>query len=325
MRLRFAPGTQESLKAQVTGIISRWNLPDLEDDYFVSPMIGGGSNVNLKLEGSGDALALRVCAADPDRWGVNRAASIQAQSDAAALDLAPPILASTLPEGHFLSKFLPGGVLTPARMRDEGLLPAVVETLRTLHAGSTTARDFSPFEDAAHFVRLGSQEGAVRPAEFDGLYERVERIAALFAAIDAPRAFCHSDLVPQNFIVGDRLRLIDWDYAGNGWIAFEMASFSCQAGLTDDETAEMLALYDPGVDQGQKARVALMRAVAGVREAAWATMAEPILSAQTTPLDGWTYQGYARQNLDEARRAWSDRGFEELLSAAAHVREGALF
>jgi hypothetical protein len=68
-----------------------------------------------------------------------------------------------------------------------------------------------------------------------------------------------------------------------------------------------------------------MRAVAGVREAAWATMAEPILSAHTTPLDGWTYQGYASSNLAEARNAWGQGSFAEMLKAAAHVREGARF
>ncbi|MFK4792304.1 phosphotransferase [Sphingobium sp. ZW T5_29] len=325
MKLSFAPEIGATLQEQVAGILSGWTLPDLADDYLVSAMSGGGSNVNLMLEGSRHTLALRVCAPDPGRWGVDRAASIQAQSDAARADLAPKIFASTLPEGHFLCPFLPGGVMTPTRMREEGLLPAVVETLRKLHAQPTSGRDFSPFEDAAHFVKLGDAEGAVRPGEFPGMYERVREIAQLFAEIDAPRAFCHSDLVPQNFIVGDRLRLIDWDYAGVGWIAFEMASFACQAGLTDDETETMLRLYDPEVDDSQRARVALMRAVAGVREAAWATMAEPILSAHTTPLDGWTYQGYASTNLSEARKVWAGAGFAEMLQAAAHVREGALF
>jgi len=44
--------------------------------------------------------------------------------------------------------------------------------------------------------------------DMPGMRDLFERIAALFAAIDAPRAFCHSDLVPQNFIVGDRLRAL---------------------------------------------------------------------------------------------------------------------
>jgi len=323
--LDFDEDIGPELREKVFGLLSGWQVPSVGDHYHVSRMSGGGSNVNLKLEGAA-SLALRICAPNADRWGVIRAASIQAQSDAASADLAPAILACSLPDGHFLCPFLEGGVLTPQRMHAEGLLPAVVETLRALHRLKTSSRDFSPFDDAASFVRLGDDEGAVRPAEFRGMYEKVQDIELLFRSIDAPRAFCHSDLVPQNFVVGaDHLRLLDWDYAGNGWVAFEMASFACQAELSDEETEQFLSLYDPALDDGQRARVALMRAVAGVREAAWATMAEPILSGETTPLDGWTYQGYASANLEQARSVWAKTSFGEMLDAARRVRPGACF
>ena len=325
LALEFDADIGPDIQAQVLDIVSGWSVPELAGHYRVCRMSGGGSNINLKLEDGVAPLALRVCAPEPERWGVIRAASIEAQSDASKADLAPPVFASRLPEGHFLSPFLPGGVLTPERMRAEGLLPAVVETLRGLHRLETAARDFSPFEDAALFVRLGNEENVSRPEEFAEMYARVQKIESLFQSIDAPRAFCHSDLVPQNFIVGDHLRLLDWDYAGNGWVAFEMASFACQAGLTGEESEQLLFLYDPCVDNGQRARVALMRAVAGVREAAWATMAEPILSGQTTPLAGWSYQGYAASNLQEARNVWSSTSFDALLDSARDVRPGALF
>lgn len=322
-KFHFDAGIGASLREQVKDLIEGWSLPQLEGEFTVTALSGGGSNVNLKLDRGDCGFALRICAPDPDRWCVIRAASIQAQSDAATADLAPPILASRLPEGHFLTPFLPGGVLTPQRMRAESLLPAVVETLRSLHGLQTRARDFSPFEDASTFVRLGNAEGARRPAEFDRLYAMVREIESLFRRARPRRAFCHSDLVPQNFIVGDRLRLLDWDYAGNGWVAFELASFACQAQLSDHETELFLSSYDPAIDDGQRARVALMRAVAGVREAAWAAMAEPILAHSTTPLEGWTYQGYAAANLEQARIVFSS--FDALMTAAEQVRPGALF
>lgn len=324
-QLTFEPEIADPVRTQVIEILSGWSLKGLEGRYEVTRLSGGGSNVNLKLDNGIAPLALRVCAPDPERWGVLRAASIQAQSDAAAAGLAPPILASRLPEGHFLCPFLYGGVLTPQRMRAEDLLPAVVETLRALHRLRTDARDFSPFADAATFVQLGDAEKAVRPPQFDAMYRRIFEIETVFERVRPPRSFCHSDLVPQNFIVGDRLRLLDWDYAGNGWIAFELASFACQAGLTDVETERFLTLYDPALDEGQRARVALMRAVAGVREAAWATMAEPILAEATTPLEGWTYQGYASSNLQQAEDVWAASSFADLIAAAVIVRPGALF
>ena len=140
-----------------------------------------------------------------------------------------------------------------------------------------------------------------------------------------PTAFCHSDLVPQNFLLtADGFRMVDWDYAGQGWVAFEMASFCCQAGLDPAETEELLTAYDPRLDDSQRARVELMRLTAGVREAAWATMAEPILAEHTTPMPGWTYTGYAAANLEQAGIVVA-AGFDALLDTARTVRPGARF
>lgn len=323
--LDFGSDVSEDTRRTVAVLLDEWALPDLTGPVNVRPMSGGASNVNLKLEAGWKSYALRICMPDAERWAVDRRAAIVAQQDAAAAGLAPKIVASRLPEGHFLSEFLPGGFLTVDRMRREALLPAVVETLRALHHVTTTSRNFSPFDDARMFVRLGDKDGAKRPPEFDELYECFLKIETFFKSSPAPRAFCHSDLVLQNFMVGDRLRLVDWDYAGIGWIAFELASFCCQGGLTAEETERVLKIYDPDVDDHQRARVALMRAVAGVREAAWAAMAEPILAGATTPMEGWTYQGYLSANLRQAKDVWASSSFEALLEQASMFREGALF
>jgi hypothetical protein len=82
--------------------------------------------------------------------------------------------------------------------------------------------------------------------------------------------------------------------------------------------------YDPHADAGQRARVELMRFVAGIREATWALMAEPYLGYKTTPLDGWTYEGHARRNIGQACQVIDSGAFETYLSQARLVRDGAL-
>jgi thiamine kinase-like enzyme len=325
LTLEFADDINDSLRRQVSTLLRTWQVPGIAGSVGVTRLAGGASNVNLKISCAQDSYALRICMPDSARWGVQRQAAIQAQRDAAALNVAPDIIASDPAEGHFLSAFVDGAVLTPELLRSEHLLPEVARTLRRLNAGTTGAREFSPFDDMRTFVELGSAEHAPAPAGFDAMLARSFRIEALFRNRPMPRAFCHSDLVPQNFLLtAGGFRLVDWDYAGQGWIAFEMASFSCQAGLDPAETQELLTAYDPDLDDSQRARVELMRLVAGVREAAWATMAEPILGEHTTPMPGWTYTGYATANLDQAGQV-AAMGFDELLEAARTVRPGARF
>jgi thiamine kinase-like enzyme len=321
--LEFADDINDTVRRQISTLLQGWRVPRVSGTVHVTRLTGGASNVNLKISCASAAYALRVCMPDSARWGVQREAAIQAQRDAAALGVVLDIIASDLAEGHFLATFIDGTILTPELLRSEYLLPEVVRTLRRLNAGTTRARRFSPFDDMRTFVELGSAEHAPMPGGFDAMLARAFRVEALFRNRPMPMAFCHSDLVPQNFLLtSDGFRLVDWDYAGQGWVAFEMASFCCQAGLDQAETEELLTAYDPAMDDSQRARVELMRMVAGVREAAWATMAEPILGQQTTPMPGWTYSGYAAANLEQAGKVVA-MGFEELLEAARAVRPGA--
>jgi len=323
--LEFADDINDTVRQQVSMLLHGWRLPRVSGTVRVARLTGGASNVNLKVSCAGVAYALRVCMPDSARWGVQRKAAIQAQRDAAALGVAPDIIASDPAEGHFLASFVEGTILTPELLRSEHLLPEVARTLRRLNAGTTRARRFSPFDDMRTFVELGSAEHAAVPDGFDAMLARAFRVEALFRNRPMPTAFCHSDLVPQNFLLtGDGFRLVDWDYAGQGWVAFELASFCCQAGLGSAETEQLLTVYDPALDDPQRARVELMRMVAGVREAAWATMAEPILGQHTTPMPGWTYSGYAAANLEQAGQVVT-MGFEELLEAARLVRPAARF
>ncbi|WP_170127502.1 phosphotransferase [Kineococcus rhizosphaerae] len=322
----FSEDVSDDIRAQTLDVLGRWDLPELTGPLTVTRLSGGASNVNLRIDGAAGSWALRLCALDATRWGVSRSAAIVAQRDAAALGLAPDIIACSPDEGHFLSAFTTGATVTSQYVRDAALIPLVARTLSDLKLGSTNSRWFSPFDDLRTFVEFADAEASL-PEGTQELLGAVLRIEALFQTRKPPVGFCHSDLVPQNFIqdAPDHLVMVDFDYAGNGWVAFELASFACQAELTPAETEELVLAYDPAADDAQRARLELMRLVAGVRDGAWALMAEPLLGTQTTPLDGWTYQKYAANNFNQARAVIESGRFEDFLRAARSVTAHARF
>lgn len=320
MSITYDPSLSPSTQDRIKKIITEMDTPELRGDLKITSLSGGASNVNVRIDSPAGSYVLRVCAPDAQRWGVDRQAALVAQHDAAALGLAPTIVASLLPEGHFLSEYIASTPVNSDVVRSEKLIPLVAHTLLELKKGSTTARDFSPFDDLRTFVELGDAEGANAPEDLELLLAACFRIEALFANSAAPRGFCHSDLVPQNFLLlQDRLMMVDFDYAGNGWVAFELGSFACQAELSDEETEQFLSSYDPKFGESERARVALMRLVAGVRDGAWALMAEPILGNETVPLDGWTYQKYAENNFAQARAVIDSGDFARYLKEARNV------
>ena len=279
-QLTYADDVDDATRELVTSLLTEWAVPGTEN-ATVTKLAGGASNINVRIDGESRSWALRLCMPDADRWGVDRAAAIAAMENAAAVGVAPRVVAHQLPEGHYLSEFVVSRMLTKETLRSEDLIPNVAETLRQLHTAPAIGHDFSPFHDMRVFLELGSAEGAEHPTGLAANLARAMRVEALFTTRHAPRAFCHSDHVPQNWLWADEsFKLVDWDYAGNGWVAFEFASFACQAELTSSETNYLLTSYDGAVDDGGRARVELMRFVAGVREATWAVMAEPVSGAR---------------------------------------------
>lgn len=318
------PGVSEEVYEHAVGFLERQAGHLLGDEVTLAMLQGGASNVNLVVESARNKYALRLCDTDAARWGVDRSAAITAQNEAAELGLAPKVLASELPQGDYLSVFIPGFQLTPELLREERYLSMVAGAWRRLNVNSTKSRTFSPFDDARTFIDCADADDAPRPNRLDEMLAALLRIEALFVNRELPKGFCHSDSVPQNYLVdGDVIRLVDFDYAGYGWTAFELGSLCCQAELDDWQTRTLLNAYDPGADEGQRARVELMRFVAGIREATWALMAEPYLGYKTTPLDGWTYEGHAARNIGQAAQVIDSGAFDDYLRLARQVRPEA--
>ncbi|KRF24407.1 phosphotransferase [Phycicoccus sp. Soil803] len=321
---RALPGVSDEVYQHAVGFLERQAVHHMQGEVTLAMLQGGASNVNLVVQSGSNRYALRLCDADAARWGVDRAAAITAQKEAAEHGLAPRVLASELPRGDYLSEFILGFQLTPELLREERYLAMVAGAWRRLNINSTKSRIFSPFDDARTFIDCADADNAPRPDRLDEMLAALLRIEALFVNRDLPKGFCHSDSVPQNYLVdGDDIRLVDFDYAGYGWTAFELGSLCCQAELDDWQTRTLLRAYDPDADDGQRARVELMRFVAGIREATWALMAEPYLGYKTTPLDGWTYEAHAKRNIRQAAQVIDSGAFDDYLRLARRLRPDA--
>jgi hypothetical protein len=62
--------------------------------------------------------------------------------------------------------------------------------------------------------------------------------------VPLPLIFGHHDLLPANFLDdGDRLWLIDYEYAGFGTALFDLAGVAANSAMEDPAAAELLAAY----------------------------------------------------------------------------------
>jgi thiamine kinase-like enzyme len=104
---------------------------------------------------------------------------------------------------------------------------------------------------------------------------------------------CHNDLLAANFIRdGERLWIVDWEYAGMGDPAFDLANFSVNHELDADGDCELLDAYggaDPAIHM-------LMRFMSDFREAMWGVVQEAV-SSLDFDFDEYAGEHFARLEL----------------------------
>jgi len=106
--------------------------------------------------------------------------------------------------------------------------------------------------------------------------------------------------LPANFIDdGDRIWLIDFEYAGFNTSMFDLAGAASNAGMSEEESERLLSAY-LGMEPDDKIRRshAAMQCASLLREAMWSMISELHLQAPGADYVAYTAENLAR--LDEA-------------------------
>ncbi|MEO5324992.1 phosphotransferase family protein [Mesorhizobium sp. CC13] len=154
---------------------------------------------------------------------------------------------------------------------------------------------FHVIRDYARTLAAGGSRMTAELPRYLDLAERLEKAQA-----PLPIIFGHNDLLPANFLDdGDRLWLIDFEYAGFSTAMFDLAGAASNAGMSVEESDELLAVYFGGrPDQAIRRSHAAMQCASLLREAMWSMVSELHLSAP-----GVDYVAYTAENLDKLEAA----------------------
>ena len=143
--------------------------------------------------------------------------------------------------------------------------------------------------DYARTLEAGKSRMAKRLPEFLALNDALEA-----AQQPLPIVFGHNDLLPANFLDdGEKLWLIDFEYAGFNTAMFDLAGAASNAGMTAGESEELLAEYF-GREPDERLRCShmAMQCASLLREAMWSMVSELHLAAP-----GADYVAYTAENL----------------------------
>ncbi len=283
----------------------------------LTPLSGGITNRNFLVDASGTAerWVVRLAGNDTHLLGISRDVEHAATVAAAGVGVGPEVTAFIRPEGYLLTRFIEGTPVTDAAVHRPETIARIADAIRRVHGGPAIPGLFVPLRIVEAYRALAADRGVAIPPSYDAalaVARRIER--ALLARPIEPRP-CHNDLLNANFIEdGERIRIVDWEYAGMGDPFFDLGNFSVNHGLTADEDRLLLAAYDgvatpDDVAPERLARLTLMRIVSDFREAMWGVLQQGISSLDVD------FVAYATEHFDRLLGAAAEPRFDDALAA----------
>ncbi len=179
------------------------------------PLDGGITNRNFRVRtGSGDYV-IRLFGKDTSQLGIDRRAEQAASEAAAAVGVGAEVIAFL--DDAAITRFIDGRPIPPEELRASP--GGVAAALRAVHAGGTLPAEFNAFR----IVEDYRERAGGAPDAFGEALERAREIEAALTGPEHEPVPCHNDLLNANLIDdGERVRIVDWEYAGMGDAAGEI-------------------------------------------------------------------------------------------------------
>jgi len=259
-------------------------------DLKTTPLGGGITNQNFRVDANGESFVLRIGGADTELLGIDRRVEHAAHQAAARIGIAPEVVYFIEPEGYLVTRFLTARPIPRAEIGTRENIARVAAALKQIHALPALAATFSPFRTIEDYAATAQTYGVAMPANFAWLKGRLREMEAAFARESFIPRLCHNDLLNENFLDDGNIRIIDWEYAGMGDVAFDLANFAAHHQLDEEQERILLEEYYrpnppapfPEMEGGgsslllgeglgeRSARHKLMKIASDLREAMWA-------------------------------------------------------
>ena len=258
------------------------------NDLKVSPLDGGITNSNFRVDVGGESFALRIAGTNTNMLGINRDHEHAANLAAGKLGIAPEVVYVIQPEGYLVTRFISARPFPLEKITQPENIRRVMGLVRKIHSMPEIPGFFSAFRVVEEYAVIARRYNVEFPEKFDWLMERAHKAEAVLLVAPDPLRPCHNDLLNANFLIDKhKIYILDWEYAGMGDIYFDLANFSTNHELSDEQDNWLLECYFGEVTEKQTAHLNIMKVMSLFREAMWGQVQIGI-----SELD-FDYRGYA--------------------------------
>ncbi len=270
--------------------IPGWNVADV----VVTPLVGGITNQNYRVDIGGETFVLRIGGKGTHLLGIDRGRESICTTIAAQVGVGAEVMHFLADEEVLVTRFIVGRGISPEMAAEPGTLHRIVDSMKRYHAGPAFPGTFSPFETVRNYHRLALERGVSFPDTLPRVFALMTEVEHALAESGAVQVKpCHNDLLASNFIDDGRtIWILDWEYAGMGDIFFDLGNFAVNQSLADEQCELLLRFYFGEVRPADLAHLHMMRLGSDLRESFWG-----FLQLGISELD-FDYREYAHHHLN---------------------------
>ena len=270
----------------------------------------GITNSNYVVDLGDERVVVRVPGSDTHLLGIDRSNEVVAGSLAAAIGVGPEVLATDESTGCIVFRFIDGRAIPTDELAAEPMLGQFVDTLRRVHHAGRTPTIWNPYGVIRDHRDVAAARGVQAPFDTGFTFEVLSHIetARPFRAT----VLGHNDLLNANFLYDDRVRIVDWEYAGMSDPYFDLANVSVNNAFPMESETALLEHYFGDVGEPVTSTLHLMKIVSELREAMWGVVQMAISSLDVD------FTAYALERGSHAIELANQSDIDQHLAVAKH-------
>lgn len=207
--------------------------------------LAGLTNVNHLVTCADHRYVLRIPGEGTGEY-INRAAEEVAARSAAAAGVNADVVFFDPTDGLMVTRFIDGAATMNAELfKDLGAVARAGHAFRQLHTTATSFEsDFTLFSMIDEYKSLLASKGAALPAGYEEVQGQAEVVRTALEAAPVHLAPCHCDPLCENFLdTGERMFIIDYEYAGNNDPMWDLGDLSVEGGFAQEQDDALLRAY----------------------------------------------------------------------------------
>jgi len=273
--------------------------------------LGGLTNLVYRVYLADRSYLLRIAGQGTEAY-IDRRVEAQDARVAAAAGVSAPVLFFDEADGPMLAEYIEGTTLDAEGFKDNGSLGRAALALRRMHRHPQAFQNrFDVFEKIDEYLDLVKQLEAPLPEGYHQVKQEADAVRRALEAKPAALTPCHCDPLAENFIdTGNRVYIVDWEYAGNNDPMWDLGDVSVEAGFDADQDHLLLQTYFGGEPPAnQHGRMVMYKMLCDLLWTLWGI----VQHANDNPAED--FWAYATGRFERCRQLMDDPEFERHLRA----------